>query len=123
MEKAVPQQTGLNKAPQQYYAVYRVTHPASVTAFLGLAHAYVHRRSENTTGFSHHWFIESADSTVITVQGSRNALSLLSEYFSSHTRYISGVEVVYHGWGLKTFKAIADDLYARRLGLREGASR
>lgn len=121
MEKAVPQQTGLNKAPQQYYAVYRVTHPASVTAFLGLAHAYVKRR--NGSDFEHHWFIESADTTIITVHGSRNALSLLGEYFSSHTRYISGVEVVYHGWGLKTFKAIADDLYARRLGLREGVSR
>jgi hypothetical protein len=119
-EIASPIQT-LQNGSIEYYAVYRVTHPASVTAFLGLAHAYVHRR--NGTDFAHHWFIESADSTIITVKGSRNALSLLGEYFSSHTRYISGVEIVYHGWGLKTFKAIADDLYARRLGLREGASR
>lgn len=111
---------GMHKSPQQYYAVYRVTNPASVSAFLGLAHAYVQRRIGSD--FAHHWFIESADSTIITVQGSRNTLSFLNEYINSHTRYLSGVEVVYHGWGLKTFKAIVDGLYARRMNLREGVS-
>jgi len=112
---------GMDKSPLQYYAVYRVTHPASVSAFLGLAHDYVQRR--NGSDFAHHWFIESAESTIITVRGSRNALSLLSEYMERHTRYLSAVEVVYHGWGQKVFKAIVDDLYARRLSLREGVSR
>lgn len=114
---------GMDKSPLQYYAVYRVTHPASVSAFLGLAHAYVQRRSVNTLDFSHHWFAVDGDTTIITVRGSRNALSLLSEYMGRHTRYLSGVEVVYHGWGQKVFTAIVDDLYARRLSLREGVSR
>lgn len=121
MEKlAVPLET-LNKGSIEYYAIYRVTHPASVSSFLGLAHAYVHRR--NGSDFSHHWFIESADNTIITVRGSRNALSFLGEYIHCHTRYLSGVEVVYRGWGAKRFQAIVDDLYARRLSLREGVSR
>lgn len=114
---------GMHKSPQQYYAVYRVTNPASVSAFLGLAHAFVQRRSGNTTDFAHHWFAVDGNTTIITVQGSRNALSFLSEYINSHTRYLSGVEVVYHGWGLKAFKAIVGGLYARRMSLREGVSR
>ncbi|MGP6427815.1 hypothetical protein [Pseudomonas pharyngis] len=113
----------LKKTPQQYYAVYRVSNPASVSVFLGLAHAYVQRRSGSTIDFAHHWFALDGDTTIITVQGSRNALSFLGEYINTHTRYVSDVQVVYHGWGFKTFKAIADDLYARRLSLREGASR
>lgn len=123
MEKMATPIQALNKGSIQYYAVYRVTHPASVSAFLGLAHAYVQRRSEGATDFSHHWFIISADNTIITVRGSRNALSFLGEYIRSHTRYLSGVEVVYNGWGRKTFEGIVGGLYARRLSLREGASR
>ena len=121
MTESVTPQDGLQKTQQQYYAVYRVTHPASVSVFLSLAHAYVQRR--NGSDFAHHWFIESADATIITVQGSRNALTFLGEYICNHTRYLSSVEVVYHGWGCKTFEAIVDGLYARRLSLREGASR
>lgn len=115
--------TPLHKGSIEYYTVYKVTHPASVSAFLGLAHANIQRRSVNTLDFSHHWFAVDGDTTIITVRGSRNALSLLSEYMERHTRYLSGAEVVYHGWGQKVFKAIVDDLYARRLSLREGASR
>ncbi|CAN1599455.1 hypothetical protein [Pseudomonas mediterranea] len=123
MEKLATQEHGLNKAPQQYYAIYRITHPASVSSFLGLAHGYVQRRSEGALDFAHHWFAIDGDTTILTVQGSRNALSLLSEYISSHTRHLSGVEVVYHGWGFRMFKFIVDGLYARRLSLREGCSR
>lgn len=119
-ETAVQNQT-LQNGSIEYYAVYRVTHPASVSAFLGLAHAYVKRR--NGSDFAHHWFAVDGDTTIITVQGSRNALSFLGEYISSHTRYLSGVEVLYHGWGVKAFKAIVDDLYARRMSHREGGSR
>jgi hypothetical protein len=121
LEKMATPIQALNKGSIQYYAVYRVTHPASVSAFLGLAHAYVQRR--NGSDFSHHWFIISPDNTIITVRGSRNALSFLGEYIRSHTRYLSGVEVVYDGWGRKTFEGIVGDLYARRLSLREGVSR
>lgn len=119
-QTAVQNQT-LQNGSIEYYAVYRVTHPASVSAFLGLAHAYVKRR--NGSDFAHHWFAVDGDTTIITVQGSRNALSFLGEYISSHTRYLSGVEVVYHGWGVKAFKAIVDTLYARRMSHREGGSR
>lgn len=121
-QSATPQQT-LNKGSIEYFTIYKVAHPASVTAFLGLAHAYVTRRSEHASDFSHRWFAFTSDSTILTVRGSRNALSLLSEYIASHTQYLSGVEVVYHGRGLKRFESIVDDLYARRLSLREGASR
>ena len=122
---ATPLQT-LNKGSIEYieyYAVYRITHPASVSEFLGLAHSYVKRRSDSLTSFAHHWFIESGDSTIIAVRGSRNALSFLGEYISTHTRYLSGVEVLYCGWGRKLFEGIVGDLYARRLSLREGVSR
>jgi hypothetical protein len=123
MERTVSPIQTLQNGSIEYYAVYRVTHPASVSAFLGLAHANVQRRSGYTADFAHHWFITSSDTTIITVRGSRNVLSFLGEYIHSHTQYLSGVEVVYHGWGRKTFEAIVDDLYARRLSLREGVSR
>ncbi|UZE04704.1 hypothetical protein [Pseudomonas corrugata] len=123
MEKRATQEHGLNKAPQQYYAIYRITCPASISSFLGLARAYVQRRSEGALNFAHHWFAIDGDTIVLTVQGSRNALSLLGEYISTRTRHISGFELVYHGWGFKTFKTIVDELYTRRLSLREGSSR
>ncbi|MBN3964312.1 hypothetical protein IMW75_03305 [Pseudomonas gregormendelii] len=121
MEQLVTQEQTLNKESIEYYTVYRVAHPASVSSFLGLAHAYVQRRSG--ANFAHHWFVVSASATVIAVSGSRNALTLFAEYINSHVRYLSGFEVVYHGWGLKKFNTVVDDLYARRLSLREGVSR
>lgn len=123
MTQLATQEHGLNKAPQQYYAIYRITCPASISSFLGLAHGYVLRRSEGVLDFDHHWFVVDSDAIILTVQGSRNTLSLFGEYIANHTRHLSGVEVVYHGWGFKTFKALTDELYTRRLRLREGCSR